>query len=60
MKSFDLKCNVETYNWTVVGEIEFCMAQNVNITTINEEVTSMNGRTEPRNLQGFMFREQTL
>ena len=60
MESFDLECDEESSNWEQVGKIKVCYAENVNITSRHEEVTSVNGRTEPTNLQGLEIVHQTV
>ena len=44
--------------WTI-GEIEYCQAQNLIITTRDEEITSVNGSTEPTSLPGLFIDHQT-
>ena len=57
---YDLKCEVIKEPWYLVGEIEFCNAKSVNIRSMNEEITSVNGRTEPTSLQGLWISDQTV
>ena len=59
MESFDLKCEVKESEWEYIEEIEYCYAQNVNITSRNQEITSVNGRTEPTSLEGLWINFQT-
>ena len=58
MQSFDLKCEVKRSTWDYVGETAYCIAQNVNITTRNEDISSVNGQTG--SLTGLLFRGQTV
>ena len=60
MQSFDLKCKVEKNTWDFVGPVEYCKAQTVSITSRNEEVTSVDGRTDSTSLTGLWFNNQTV
>ena len=59
-EGFDFKCKVEDRYWLLVGHVEQCTAQNVSITSRDEEITSVNGRTEPMNLQYLDIERQTV
>ena len=58
MQSFDLECKVIRGSWSI-GEIEYCEAQNLYITSENAEITSVNGSTEPTSLPGLFIDHQT-
>ena len=59
MEGFDLKCELATYYLSpITGTIEYCKALNLFITS-DEEITSVNGRTEPTSFTGFWIQEQT-
>ena len=58
VQGFDLKCEVKKGDWTFVGLIEFCETQNLNITSTNETITSVNGRTESTNMQAIVIPSQ--
>ena len=59
-ESFDFKCEVQINAWMLFGNLEECSAQNVNITSQNEVITSVNGSTEPTNLQYLDFYNQNV
>ena len=60
VQSFNLYCRIESLHVNRVGQIEICRAQNLNITARNEEITSVNGRTEPTSLEGILIDYQTV
>ena len=61
VQSFVLNCSSKIGNWSVFKEqIEYCDAQNVNIISANEQITSVNGQTEPTIFQGIFIKDQTV
>ena len=60
MDSFDLDCAILSFNWNQVEEVDHCMTENLNITTKNETITSVNGGTEPTNIEGLWLSEQNI
>ena len=60
VESFDLKCKVTSKYWNPVGQIEYCDAQNVYITSKDETITSVNGRTVPTCVRGLWIDGQTV
>lgn len=60
MESFDLECDIRETDFEWVGKVKQCTAKNVDITTSNEEITSINGHTEPTNIQILWISGQTV
>ena len=58
VEGFDLKCGEVRSNWHLVRTIEYCEALNMNITSRNKEITSVNGRTGPTNLTSLEIEDQ--
>ena len=59
MQSFDLKCQVSNVLWMGTTRFQTCRALNLIITSMNETITSVNGRTEPTSLPAFWIQTQT-
>lgn len=59
-QTFDLKCDEKTEDWYVVGSVKLCSVQGLEITSPNEEITSVNGRTTPSDLDALYIWGQNM
>ena len=61
VEGFDLKCEIEKkVVWSIEREAEECNTRNVDISSRNQEITSVNGQTEPTSAESLYTYGQTV